>query len=123
MITRQITYAFKPMAHTCDGRCDKAWGINNRPMVEYDTDDPDDTAWKADGELPMAPANPGTYEGGDGKPSSGPVTAETARINKWCVRECERSMLLRPDQSLTVIDLSRRVYNQPWKHPEGTSGA
>ncbi len=89
---------------TCDGRCDKAWGINSRPREQL-SDDPDDYVFKRDSELGTAPADPGTYEGGHGKPSAVPLSeADSERMNKWCFRECERcvwgsdeTMLMPPD--------------------------
>ena len=70
----------------CDRRCDKAWGVNSRPKVQL-SDDEDDYEILSDDELGIAPADPGSYEGQDGKPTD-------RRHNKWCVRECERSVLL-----------------------------
>ena len=67
----------------CDGVCSKAWGINNRPKTE------DEKFWRADGDLGEAPADPGTYEGGEGKPCS-TMNNDPELMNKWCVRECER---------------------------------
>jgi hypothetical protein len=56
---------------TCDGDCSRAWGIN---WTKQKTE--------------LAPEDPGTYEGGHGKPLP-PYPPE--KHNKWCVRECERS--------------------------------
>ena len=94
----------------CDGNCGKAWGINSRPKVEFDPDEPDDVAWLADGELGDAPAEPGTWEGGHGKPSN------PDGMNKWCARECERSGIFEPCKPVSLPDYSTRHYNQPWKH-------
>lgn len=103
----------------CDGNCAKAWGINNRPRVQLSEEDEDDYCFLADGELGDAPADPGTYEGGHGKPSSAVYFP-----NKWCVRECERCEKTpnggNPDDALELPDYSRRVYNMPWKHPSAT---
>ena len=91
----------------CDGNCDKAWGNNGRPKVSL-SDDPDDYYFVPDGELGKAPIDPGTYEGGDGKPRS---RVHGDRQNKWCARECERSVL----HKIGVIklpDFSQRVYNK-----------
>ena len=96
-----------------DRQCNKAWGINNRPKLEFDENDPDDTAWLSDGDLLEAPSNPGTYEGGQGKPTNG-------AFNKWCARECERSVFVKPGEPIELPDFSQLVYNQPWKH-EGES--
>ncbi len=114
MIFKRITYFGQSAAVACDARCDKAWGRNNRPCIELAPDDPDDTAYLADGELGIAPADPGTYEGGDAKPRT-----PAERLNKWCVRECERCRMTPPDGALTELpDFSTRQYNMPWKHQE-----
>jgi len=73
----------------CDGRCMKAWGINNRPKKQL-SDHEDDYVFLADGVLGVAPADPGTAEGGDSKP-----TTIDERLNRWCARECERSVFIR----------------------------
>src|SRR5258708_1531509 len=100
MILKSITYFGGLATHACDGQCDKAWGINSRPSVAAHTpgfngDPHDDYAYLADDELGIAPRDPGTYEGGYGKPkrARGPED-----INKCCVRECERSWISHPDQ-------------------------
>lgn len=67
----------------CDGNCQKAWGEHSRPTIQL-SENEDDFAYLADDELGIAPADPGTYEGGCGKPSE-------PKHNKWCFRECERS--------------------------------
>lgn len=113
MLTTVIAYGRKSCVVACDGNCAKAWGINNRPRIEFDAKDPDDMAFLADGELGEAPRDPGTYEGGQGKPGATP-----SRHNKWCVRECERSETFDPGEALVPRDLSRRRFNQPWKHAE-----
>ncbi|KVP75326.1 hypothetical protein WJ93_07880 [Burkholderia ubonensis] len=84
-------------------------------MVRFDPLDPDDVAYKADGELGEAPADPGTYEGGDAKP------ANPAGMNRWCSRECERSSIFEFGQEVKLRDFSQRSYNQPWKHAEAAS--
>ena len=69
MAEKMITYFGEPARVACDELCSKAWGINNRPKVQL-SDDEDDYEFLADSELPEAPADPGTYEGGQGKPTS-----------------------------------------------------
>jgi hypothetical protein len=96
----------------CDGQYNKAWSISNRPNIEFDPSEPDDVAWLADGELGEAPAEPGTWEGGHGKPS------DPSGMNKWCARECERSEIAEPCHALNLPDFAARRYNQPWKHKE-----
>jgi hypothetical protein len=61
----------------------------------------------ADDELGMAPIDPGTYEGGHGKPEN-----KNERLNKWCARECERSIIVEVNQPLELKNYSKRVYNK-----------
>jgi len=97
----------------CDGKCHKAWGWNNRPKVNLSDTDEDDIAWMSDDELGRAPDNPGTYEGGHGKPPSSKMFP-----NKWCVRECERCFMSDPGNSHIEVksgdlpDYSKRHYNK-----------
>lgn len=109
MIAKAITYFGKPCAVACDAQCSKAWGINSRPRINFD--DNDDFAYYADHELGIAPADPDTYEGGQGKPEH-----PDERLNKWCVRECERSRLGELGELIVLDDFSKRLYNQPHKH-------
>lgn len=115
-------YAGKPINIICDKKCEKAWGINNRPrlyrmeggvyrevMFEewYNEQIPDenDSCYLADDELGNAPLDPGTYEGGDAKPF------HPTRHNRWCVRECERCEWGHPSEDLELPDFSKRRYN------------
>lgn len=93
---------------TCDSACEKAWGINSRPRVSLSRN-PDDYAFLADDEVGFAPDDPGTYEGGHGKPM------HPGRHNKWCVRECERCEMHKPSETLMIRDFSKRRYNIPRK--------
>lgn len=98
----------------CDGNCTKAWGINRRPFEKL-SENPDDVAYLADHELGEAPSDPGTYEGGYGKPSpdGGPN-----RQNKWCYRECERSDVWEVDEKdRRLPNFSERLYNIPASRP------
>lgn len=110
MFSKKITMYLKPVVLSCDGRCEKAWGVSNRPKVEFDPLDGDDVAWLADDELGDAPTDPGTYEGWDGKPN-GPGS-----MNKWCARQCERSSISESEEKISLRDFSKRLFNQPWKH-------
>ena len=83
-VVSRITAYGKPMLLACDGVCEKAWGINSREKRML-SDNPDNYESLADGELGNAPEDPGTYEGGHAKPTD-------RRHNKWCFRECERSI-------------------------------
>ena len=104
MIQKQITYCGQPATIACDERCDKAWGVNVRPKRHLRGDPQeqgisseeqmlrdDDYEFLSDDELGEAPAHPGTAEGMDIKPQK---TRE--RMNKWCVRECERCYISHP---------------------------
>ena len=79
---KEIIYFGVKTTVSCDGKCEKAWGRNSRPYgIEDSPLSDEEIEWNA-------PADPGTYEGGDGKPKS-----NREFPNKWCVRECERSVL------------------------------
>jgi hypothetical protein len=109
-----ITYFGQKAKVACDGKCEKAWGRNNRPSIHFDDDDDDDNAFLSDDELGDAPEDPGTYEGGHAKPINNKEFP-----NKWCVRECERCVISKPgkyNETLILKDFSKRRYNQPWKH-------
>ena len=114
MIKKEINYG-GPVTAVCDGKCDKAWGHNNRPKVYLHPDgedgDPDDFYYLPDHELGEAPEDPGTYEGGHGKP-----VGDDDLMNKWCVRECERSGTFGHNyggvrRDYPPHDFSDRVYN------------
>ena len=108
-----IIFCGRATALACDGRCDKAWGITARPSVPLSTD-PDDFAWLADDELGTAPADPGVSEGGDSKPWRFADTPEDIgrRHNRWCARECERSVL-HERGLLALPDFTGRRRNKP----------
>jgi hypothetical protein len=111
MIVKRLTFAGQAATHACDGKCNKAWGINHRPSVQI-SDDEDDYAYLSDAELGEAPIDPGTYDGGHAKPrgAKGPED-----INKWCMRECERNWMSdpgKPDAPPALPDFSVRVYNK-----------
>ena len=115
MLEKRITFFGQAAKVACDGRCSKAWGINSRPSVQL-SDDEDDFYWIPDGELPDAPADPGTTEGDHAKPL---VVQSAADMNKWCVRECERCAMSDPgaaDAPLKLRDFSQRRYNKPQKN-------
>ena len=115
MIGKLITWFGRPAFVMCDAKCDKAWGINNRPKEQLSAAI-DDYAYLADHELGVAPIDPGTYEGGCAKP-----TKPEERLNKWCVRECERSDLggyREEGQIVQLADFSKRIYNMPSSEPK-----
>ena len=103
-----IQYFDQPCKVACDEKCEKAWGINNRPRVQL-SDDPDDYAFLSDDELGEVPIDPGTYEGGHGKP-----IFKAGIPNEWCVREFERCFKSRPgeyEKQPILPDFSKRRYN------------
>jgi hypothetical protein len=110
LLTTKIQYSGKRCMVVCDHKCSKAWGINgNRPRINFD--DVDDHVWLADNEVDEeAPKNPGTYEGGQGKPF------EPTYHNKWCARQCERSNIVGVGEEIACLDFSHRIYNQPFNH-------
>jgi hypothetical protein len=110
-ITKQVIAFGEPTIIGCDAQCSKAWGINNRPRHQL-SEDHDDYAFLADGELGEAPEDPGTYEGGHAKP-----THPDERLNKWCFRECERCASARAGQPLKYPNLLVRLYNIPAHDP------
>lgn len=92
----------------CDGNCKKAWGSNSRPTKKLSAD-VNDYCFLSDNELGEAPIDPGTYEGGQGKPHSSDEFP-----NKWCARECERCVMSEPGKfnlPIKLEDFSKRVYN------------
>lgn len=102
---KQILYFKKTVEVACDEKCNKAWGSSSRPKVYLD-DDPDNFAFLTDDELPEAPEDPQTYEGGQAKP-----TSKSQIPNKWCVRECERCVLYDIGKPKELPDFSKRVHN------------
>lgn len=105
MIAKSITFFGNKCILVCDGNCEKAWGISNRPKIQL-SDDIDDYEYLSDGELETAPENPGTYEGECGKP-----TSPTEKLNKWCARECERSEMPRDGEWFQLPDFSKKIKN------------
>lgn len=134
MLEKDIVYFGKPAQVACDNNCRKAWGISMRPCVYFDasgvpmgvrTDDGlgdfeprdwDNHAYIPDYLLGEAPDNPGTSEGFQYKP---PWEDDTpAKINKWCVRQCERNeMESHPDDPrqapLALPDFGDYRFNIP----------
>ncbi len=112
---KTIIYFGQPMKVGCDGKCHKAWGIQGRPRIRVGKDE-DDVVFLSDLELGMAPEEPGTWEGFEmcGKP-----TYSEDKLNKWCVRNCERcerSEIGQPEQELELPNWDERMYNIPSKH-------
>ena len=95
----------------CDGKCNKAWGVMCRPSVDLDGKDEDNNYMLGDDDLDDAPQDPGTYEGGHGKPYNA-VSGDD--MNKWCFRQCERCVVCKVGEELELKDWSKKQYNQPW---------
>ena len=110
MIHKQIVFFGEDVRLACDAHCEKAWGINGRPFHQL-SPDPDDYEFLADHELPRAPRSSNYIEGGDNKPQSA-----SERLNRWCARECERSVLVPaalPLDQIKLPDFSKRFKNIP----------
>lgn len=114
MIKKDIIFFGAPLVLFCDEKCNKAWGICCRPKNQLSEDD-DDYEYLADGELEDAPEDPGSYEGGHGKPC-----CDEDKLNKWCCRECERSEMIEvskvnddTDFEALLTDYSKRLSNIP----------
>lgn len=101
MIAMEIIYCGPVVVLACDARCDRAWGITIRPRVDADLKDQGSHAFQTDSELGEAPADPLTREGGVGKPRN-----PEERLNKWCTRECERSVMVAPGEDFDLPDFA-----------------
>ena len=91
----------------CDAQCHKAFGINARQTSPNSLDE-DDFEYLADDELGEAPKVTGNTEGGHDKPRD-----LLEAHNKWCARECERSVLVKLGEAVVLRDFSQRVQNIP----------
>jgi len=107
VLRKEVTAYGQQVVMVCDGKCNKAWGINNRPR-HFLSDEEDDYEYLADDELGEAPKDPGTYEGDQAKPSE----PRTVLMNKWCFRECERVSWGKTDKELKLRDFSKRLSNR-----------
>mgnify|MGYP003404605358 FL=1 len=123
-----IQYFGQKAKVACDEKCNKAWGGNSRPRIypeisdtkifglgddsiypDDDSIDVNDYGYCSDLELPEAPIKSDGDEGGDFKPIN-----KNEIGNKWCVRECERCVMSKPneyDKPLKLKDFSKRLYN------------
>lgn len=95
----------------CDGKCNKAWGVICRPIVDLDGKGEDNHYLLGDDDLGEAPEDPGTYEGGDGKPFDAQSGED---MNRWCFRQCERCEDCKVGEELQLKDWSKKRYNKPW---------
>lgn len=115
LLTKEIIYFGESCVLACDQKCNKAWGLNKRPYAQLDQNNDDDIVWYADNELGEAPKNPGTYEGGHGKPL---FVSSPEDMNKWCARECERSTIVNVGEMINLRDYSKRFYNIETSDPD-----
>lgn len=117
MIQKDVRFFGKVVTLTCDGRCDKAWGINSRRKKFFvpEKEDLDDFVYLGDDELGKARL-PMTSEDSDMRPSNAPVT-DGQVMNKWCARECERCRMQDPDTLLMIPNMKTPVPNKPRRHP------
>lgn len=112
MLTKRIRFFGAEQNLSCDGRCDKAFGINGRPRIMFSAD-PDDHVFKGDSEVGTAPPpgqTVGIAEGECLKPSATPLS-DPAVMNKWCVRECERSALTSLDEPIELPNMDAPTPN------------
>lgn len=131
MIQKQIRGYGKDLTIACDGRCDKAWGINGRPRLYFqevghpprplingeEPKNDDDHVYMGDDELGTAPGpgkTKGVSEGGHLKPSATPLT-DGELMNKWCFRECERGETFEREEPIVIRDLVKPRPNIPRK--------
>jgi ribosomal protein S27AE len=103
MIAKPIKFFGNDLILVCDANCKKAWGKHSRPF-DKSNENEDDKEWLSDSELDIAPDNPKTYEGGYGKP-----VREDERLNRWCARECERSIMAKHNEFFELEDWSKRI--------------
>lgn len=45
VMEKEIPFLGKMRTLACDGKCEKAWGINRRPRVQFSEEDSDDFAY------------------------------------------------------------------------------
>jgi len=102
-----IRYCGKLRTLVCDMRCEMAWGMNSRPKRMLSQNE-DDYIYLSDDELLAqglyAPSKSPCTEGGDNKP-----LPEEQKFNRWCARECERSIIL----DGTPLDMTKPIPNIP----------
>ena len=108
MRTKKINWFGRSCNVACDGKCDKAWGINNRQQHMLSDHDEDDYEFLADDELGTAPERSPISEGDQNKPLPG------QEMNKWCCRECERGKIFEQREVLAdtaLPNFDQRVQN------------
>ena len=116
--TKQIVFFGSMSTLSCDGKCNKAWGGSARPKKFFTSRevDPDDYVYLPDSKLPAAPI-PNTYECDQGRPSAVGIT-NPEQMNKWCARECERSILVPYGRPIVLPDLEHPLPNKHSRHPK-----
>ena len=96
LLAKPIMFCGHNLIIYCDGRCDLAWGIEKRPRKMLSKTDPDDFCYLGDEDPDIGappPLEQCGSEGGDLKPSAASLTSsDSPRMNRWCVRACERSI-------------------------------
>lgn len=105
VFSSEIIFFRQKQIVACDAKCNKAFGAGGRPQVKLSSD-PDDFEWLADNELGDAPQITGYTEGGQDKP----LKLSEAH-NKWCARQCERSVMVSPGEPIMLPDFSKRIPN------------
>lgn len=104
-LSTEIVYFGQPCVIACDAKCDKAWGMNARPTSPNSLAE-DDFEYFSDDELGEAPEVSDIEEGDHNKP----VYLIDAH-NKWCARECERSVIIGLGEKAILPDFSQRLQN------------
>jgi hypothetical protein len=116
VLIKTISWFGRQARVACDGCCDKAWGINGRPSKALSADE-DDYVFVGDDDLGIAPGpgkTVGISEGGHTKPSATALPdVESDRLNKWCSRECERSVIVEGDAEIRLPDMAHPRPNIP----------
>jgi hypothetical protein len=119
LIQREIQYFGSRCLLACDGRCDKAFGINGRPRHMFVPEDiePDDYVYLGDDHVGVAP-DPGKTatisEGDEMKPSAVPHS-DASLLNKWCARECERSTIVKVGEPVELPNMQDPEPNMPYR--------
>lgn len=108
LFTSEITIFGEQKTIACDAKCNKAFGINGRPTSPNSLDE-NDWEWLADDEVDEAPGTGETAiisEGDDYKPGD-----LLEAHNRWCARECERSVIVKIGETAVLLDFDQRVSN------------
>lgn len=103
----EIPYTDNDTWISCDGKCDKAFGLAERPISENSLAE-GDFEWLADDEVGDAPEVSCHTIDGENKPQ-----LITELHNKWCIVHCERSILMTLGQEATLPNFDKRVPNIP----------